>query len=99
MPLIEQHARALVATARRTKSPSPGRGDYCICALAVSVIRRQRLKDVAEGRLKLVIQMGPNGTDEFGNVPSVFVLERRRHSAECRMHLSANLKLLWDTRL
>jgi hypothetical protein len=30
------------------------------------------LSDVQEGRLKLVIQMGPKTTDIFGPVPSVF---------------------------
>ncbi len=42
------------------------------CGLIVSAIKSQRLEDLQEGRLKLVIQMGPKTTDEFGNVPSVF---------------------------
>jgi tripartite-type tricarboxylate transporter receptor subunit TctC len=42
------------------------------CGLFVSSIKAQWLKDVQEGRLKLVIQMGPKTTDEFGKVPSVF---------------------------
>ena len=42
------------------------------CGLFVSSIKSQWLKDVEEGRLKLVIQMGPKTTNEFGIVPSVF---------------------------
>jgi tripartite-type tricarboxylate transporter receptor subunit TctC len=42
------------------------------CGLFVSSIKSQFLKDVQESRLKLVIQMGPKTTDEFGKVPSVF---------------------------
>jgi tripartite-type tricarboxylate transporter receptor subunit TctC len=42
------------------------------CGLFVSSIKSQWLKDVQEGRLKLVIQMGPRTTSEFGNVPSAF---------------------------
>jgi tripartite-type tricarboxylate transporter receptor subunit TctC len=42
------------------------------CGLFVSSIKSQFFKDVEEGRLKLVIQMGPKTTDEFGKVPSVF---------------------------
>jgi tripartite-type tricarboxylate transporter receptor subunit TctC len=42
------------------------------CGLFVSSIKSQFLQDVQEGRLKLVIQMGPKTTDEFGKVPSVF---------------------------
>jgi hypothetical protein len=42
------------------------------CGLFVSSIKTQFLQDVQEGRLKLVIQMGPKTTDEFGKVPSVF---------------------------
>jgi tripartite-type tricarboxylate transporter receptor subunit TctC len=44
------------------------------CGLFVSSIKSQFLKDVEEGRLKLVIQMGPKTTEEFGKVPSVFDL-------------------------
>ena len=43
-----------------------------VCALPVSSIKAQFPKDVEEGRLKLVIQMGPKRTDEFGHVPSAF---------------------------
>jgi tripartite-type tricarboxylate transporter receptor subunit TctC len=42
------------------------------CGLFVSSIKSQWLADVQDGRLKLVIQMGPKTTDEFGNIPSVF---------------------------
>ena len=42
------------------------------CGLSRSLIRLQTLKDLEEGRLKLVIQMGPKTTNEFGNVPSAF---------------------------
>jgi tripartite-type tricarboxylate transporter receptor subunit TctC len=42
------------------------------CGLFVSSIKTQWLRDVEAGRLKLVIQMGPKTTDEFGKVPSAF---------------------------
>jgi tripartite-type tricarboxylate transporter receptor subunit TctC len=42
------------------------------CGLFVSSIKSQYLKDVQEGRLKLVIQMGPKTTQAFGRVPDVF---------------------------
>jgi hypothetical protein len=42
------------------------------CGLFLSSIKSQYLSDVREGRLKLVIQMGPKTTDIFGPVPSVF---------------------------
>ena len=42
------------------------------CGLFVSSIKSQYLKDVQEGRLRLVIQMGPKKTGEFGPVPDVF---------------------------
>jgi tripartite-type tricarboxylate transporter receptor subunit TctC len=42
------------------------------CGLFVSSIKSQYLRDVQEGRLKLIIQMGPKTTDEFGPVPDVF---------------------------
>jgi len=42
------------------------------CGLFLSSIKSQYLSDVQEGRLKLVIQMGPKTTDIFGPVPSVF---------------------------
>jgi hypothetical protein len=43
-----------------------------VCALNRTGIKSQRMTDLAEGRLKLVIQMGPKTTDELGKVPSVF---------------------------
>jgi tripartite-type tricarboxylate transporter receptor subunit TctC len=42
------------------------------CGLFLSSIKSQYFSDVQEGRLKLVIQMGPKKTDIFGPVPSVF---------------------------
>jgi tripartite-type tricarboxylate transporter receptor subunit TctC len=42
------------------------------CGLFLSTIKAQFLRDVQEGRLKLVIQMGPKTTNEFGPIPSVF---------------------------
>ncbi len=42
------------------------------CGLFVSSIKTQWLRDVEAGRLKLIIQMGPKTTDEFGKVPSAF---------------------------
>jgi tripartite-type tricarboxylate transporter receptor subunit TctC len=42
------------------------------CGLFLSSIKSQYLSDVQEGRLRLVIQMGPKTTDIFGPVPSVF---------------------------
>jgi tripartite-type tricarboxylate transporter receptor subunit TctC len=42
------------------------------CGLFLSSIKSQYLRDVEEGRLRLVIQMGPKTTDIFGPVPSVF---------------------------
>jgi tripartite-type tricarboxylate transporter receptor subunit TctC len=42
------------------------------CGLFVSSIKTQWLRDVEAGRLKLVIQMGPKTTGEFGAVPSAF---------------------------
>src|SRR5215470_8281228 len=42
------------------------------CGLFLSSIKSQYLSDVQEGRLKLVIQMGPKTTNIFGPVPSVF---------------------------
>jgi tripartite-type tricarboxylate transporter receptor subunit TctC len=42
------------------------------CGLYASSIKAQFLDDVKSGRLKLVIQMGPRKSDEFGDIPSVF---------------------------
>ena len=42
------------------------------CGLFVSSIKSQWLSEVRDGRLKLLIQMGPKTTQEFGNVPSVY---------------------------
>ena len=42
------------------------------CGLYGSSIKAQFLDDVKSGRMKLVIQMGPRKSTEFGNVPSVY---------------------------
>jgi tripartite-type tricarboxylate transporter receptor subunit TctC len=42
------------------------------CGLYGSSIRSQYLEDVKSGRLKLVIQMGPRKSTEFGDIPSVY---------------------------
>jgi tripartite-type tricarboxylate transporter receptor subunit TctC len=42
------------------------------CGLYASSIKAQFLDDVKSGRLKLVIQMGPHKSNEFGDIPSVF---------------------------
>jgi tripartite-type tricarboxylate transporter receptor subunit TctC len=42
------------------------------CGFYASSIKAQFLDDVKSGRLKLVIQMGPHKSNEFGDVPSVF---------------------------
>jgi tripartite-type tricarboxylate transporter receptor subunit TctC len=42
------------------------------CGLFGSSIRAQFLSDVQSGRMKLVIQMGPKKSTEFGSVPSVY---------------------------
>jgi tripartite-type tricarboxylate transporter receptor subunit TctC len=42
------------------------------CGLYASSIKAQFLDDVKSGRLKLVIQMGPHKSSEFGAIPSVF---------------------------
>lgn len=42
------------------------------CGLYASSIKAQFLDDVKSGRLKLVIQMGPHKSSEFGDIPSVF---------------------------
>jgi tripartite-type tricarboxylate transporter receptor subunit TctC len=42
------------------------------CGMYGSSIKAQFLDDVKSGRLKLVIQMGPRKSTEFGNIPSVF---------------------------
>jgi tripartite-type tricarboxylate transporter receptor subunit TctC len=42
------------------------------CGLFVSSIKSQFLSEVKEGRLKLIIQMGPKVTHEFGDVPDIF---------------------------
>jgi tripartite-type tricarboxylate transporter receptor subunit TctC len=42
------------------------------CGLYASSIKAQFRDDVRSGRLKLVIQMGPHKSSEFGNIPSVF---------------------------
>jgi tripartite-type tricarboxylate transporter receptor subunit TctC len=42
------------------------------CGLFASSIKAQYFADVKSGRLKLVIQMGPRKSTEFGNIPSVY---------------------------
>ncbi|HUO00649.1 MAG TPA: hypothetical protein VMU69_31015 [Bradyrhizobium sp.] len=42
------------------------------CGFYASSIKAQFADDVKSGRLKLVIQMGPHKSTEFGDVPSVF---------------------------
>jgi tripartite-type tricarboxylate transporter receptor subunit TctC len=42
------------------------------CGLFVSSIKAQWLPNIKAGDLKLVLQMGPKTTDEFGKIPSVF---------------------------
>lgn len=42
------------------------------CSLFISTIMTTLLDDVNSGRLKLVIQMGPQRSDKFGPVPSVY---------------------------
>jgi tripartite-type tricarboxylate transporter receptor subunit TctC len=42
------------------------------CGFYASSIKAQFSDDVKSGRLKLVIQMGPHKSSEFGDVPSVF---------------------------
>jgi tripartite-type tricarboxylate transporter receptor subunit TctC len=46
------------------------------CGLFVSSIKAQWSREVQDGRLKLVVQMGPRKSDEFGNVPSVYDLAK-----------------------
>lgn len=42
------------------------------CGLYASSIKAQFFDDVKSGRFKLVIQMGPRKSSEFGDIPSVF---------------------------
>jgi tripartite-type tricarboxylate transporter receptor subunit TctC len=42
------------------------------CGFYASSIRAQFSDDVKAGRLKLVVQMGPHKSNDFGNIPSVF---------------------------
>ena len=42
------------------------------CSLFVSTIMTTLMDDVNSGRLKLFIQMGPQRSDQFGQVPSVY---------------------------
>jgi tripartite-type tricarboxylate transporter receptor subunit TctC len=42
------------------------------CGFYASSIKSQFADDVRSGRLKLVIQMGPHKSNEFGDIPSVF---------------------------
>jgi tripartite-type tricarboxylate transporter receptor subunit TctC len=47
------------------------------CSMYVTSINSQWLADVQAGRLKLIVQMGPKLTNEFGPVPSVFDFVQR----------------------
>jgi tripartite-type tricarboxylate transporter receptor subunit TctC len=42
------------------------------CGFYASSIKSQFADDIKAGRMKLVIQMGPEKSNEFGNVPSVY---------------------------
>jgi tripartite-type tricarboxylate transporter receptor subunit TctC len=42
------------------------------CGLFASSVKSQWLNEVRDGQLKLLIQMGPKTTEEFGTVPSVY---------------------------
>jgi tripartite-type tricarboxylate transporter receptor subunit TctC len=42
------------------------------CGFYASSIKAQFLDDVKSGRMKLVIQMGPHKSTEFGDIPSVY---------------------------
>ena len=42
------------------------------CGMVSSAIKSQWLDDVKSGNLKLIIQMGPKKSSEFGDVPSVY---------------------------
>jgi tripartite-type tricarboxylate transporter receptor subunit TctC len=42
------------------------------CGMFASSIKAQFLDDVKSGRMKLVIQMGPKKSTEFGDIPSVY---------------------------
>jgi len=42
------------------------------CGFYASSIKAQFLDDVKSGRMKLVIQMGPHKSNEFGDIPSVY---------------------------
>ena len=42
------------------------------CGMYASSIKAQFHDDVKSGRMKLVIQMGPRKSTEFGNIPSVY---------------------------
>ncbi len=42
------------------------------CGLYASSIKAQFRDDLTSGRMKLVIQMGPRKSTEFGNIPSVY---------------------------
>jgi tripartite-type tricarboxylate transporter receptor subunit TctC len=43
-----------------------------MCGMVRTHIKSLWWKDLVEGRLKIVLQMGPRKTDELGNVPSIF---------------------------
>jgi tripartite-type tricarboxylate transporter receptor subunit TctC len=57
----------------RSVSLAMQRGEVAAtCGLVTSAIKASWMDDVTSGRLKLVIQMGPKKTNEFGDVPSVY---------------------------
>lgn len=57
----------------RSVSLAMQRGEVsATCGLVTSAIKASWMDDVNSGRLKLVIQMGPKKSNEFGDVPSVY---------------------------
>jgi tripartite-type tricarboxylate transporter receptor subunit TctC len=57
----------------RSVSLAMQRGEVAAtCGLVTSAIKASWMDDVNTGRLKLVIQMGPKKSTEFGDVPSVY---------------------------
>jgi tripartite-type tricarboxylate transporter receptor subunit TctC len=62
-----------------------------MCGLFASSIKAQFNDEVASGKLKLVIQMGPKRSDEFGKIPSVYDYAK---TAEQRAVLDIHFKQL-----
>jgi tripartite-type tricarboxylate transporter receptor subunit TctC len=62
-----------------------------MCGLFASSIKAQFNDDVASGKLKLVIQMGPKRSEEFGKIPSVYDYAK---TAEQRAVLDIHFKQL-----